>query len=847
MESVKRKLLYNFEGGDDKLLIAHKNEDGAVQELTDHLVNVADYCYEAGVRLNLGWTAFLAGVLHDVGKADQNFQDYIQKGKKIRVNHSSAGGRIVDYLNKKVMPKKQTGYIYSQVLQYVIYAHHGLFDAIDLENPSTINMEKRFNYDEDGNYHFDSQVMPYCEELSEVTREKYGYSLEEIYQKGVAEFQVLWNRFRKMALSMIKEDSDQNYAVNALHFYLHCLVRLILSILKEGDIYDSANWDQIELSEYRWDRQERAGIFNQAADCVEDQANYYGQFAGDSAINYWRTNFSNQLKDRAGDPTDSALQLSLPTGSGKTQAVLRYAVNRAKTMEKDHVYYVTSFLSVLEQNAKEIESVLSRLEDAILEHHSNIVEEDGQEDQQSQRYRQQQYLIDSWQAPFVLTTMVQFFQTMFKGKASQIRRFHQLAQSVIILDEVQSLPIKVLYPFNLMMNFLTEVMGTTVILCTATQPLLADKSLDYPLQFQDSSPNLVPLHPEAEESFQRIEALNYIDQTSKQRLSTDQLVAFIKEDAEEFQSILLVLNTKSAVNTLVQALEEYFEADSLYYLTTNMCAKHRLNQIEKIKKQMQTSHDQPIIVVSTQLIEAGVDLDFNVVYRSLAGIDSLVQAAGRCNRNGHLDKGLFKLIDYAEEDLTYLKEIKASQEAAGKVLRQEGINQLGQSFSLESLVASYYRNLYKNPPEDMNYTLEMKWPLKDQNVIDLLAWNNYVRKKSKKSDKYMIAQAFNTVAKKFNLIEQETISVIVPYHNRDLLDQMRQAIDDYDFKHLKRLLKCLQPYTIQVHYSGKLQGKVEEYLDGKILVLLEEYYASDESGDALEIGLKDEGMESFIL
>ena len=111
----------------------------------------------------------------------------------------------------------------------------------------------------------------------------------------------------------------------------------------------------------------------------------------------------------------------------------------------------------------------------------------------------------------------------------------------------------------------------------------------------------------------------------------------------------------------------------------------------------------------------------------------------------------------------------------------------------------------------------------------------------------MFAQAFNTVAKKFNLIEQETISVIVPYHNRDLLDQMRQAIDDYDFKHLKRLLKCLQPYTIQVHYSGKLQGKVEEYLDGKILVLLEEYYASDESGDALEIGLKDEGMESFIL
>ncbi|MEG9283816.1 MULTISPECIES: CRISPR-associated helicase Cas3' [Aerococcus] len=829
------------------MLIAHKNEDGKVQELTDHLVNVADYCYQTGDKMNLGWTAFLAGILHDVGKSDILFQDYIQKGKKVRVNHSSAGGRVVDYLNKKVMPKNQIGYIYSQVLQYVIYAHHGLFDVIDLENPSTINMEKRFNYDEAGDYHFHSQVMPYCEELSELTRDKYGYSLEEIYQKGVAEFQVLWDRFKKMAQAMIKEDSNQTYAVNALHFYLHCLVRLILSILKEGDIYDSANWDQLELSEHRWDRQERTAIFNQAADCVEDQANYYGQFSGDSAINYWRTNFSNQLKDRSSDPTDSALQLSLPTGSGKTQAVLRYAVNRAKALGKDHVYYVTSFLSVLEQNAKEIESVLSGVEDAILEHHSNIVEEDGQENQQSQKYRQQQYLIDSWQAPFVLTTMVQFFQTMFKGKASQIRRFHQLGHSVIILDEVQSLPVKVLYPFNLMMNFLTEVMGTTVILCTATQPLLGDNSLDYPLQFKDSSSNLVPLDPEAQDAFQRIEALNYIDQTSKQRISTDELVALIKEDAEEFQSILLILNTKSAVNTLVQALEEYFDAESLYYLTTNMCAKHRLNQIEKIKEQMKVDHDQPIIVVSTQLIEAGVDLDFNVVYRSLAGIDSLVQAAGRCNRNAHLDKGFFKLIDYAEEDLTYLKEIKASQEAAGKVLRQEGINQLGQTFSLESLVASYYRNLYKNPPEDMNYTLEMKWPLKDQNVIDLLGWNDYVRRKSKESDKYIIAQAFNMVAKQFNLIDQETISVIVPYHNRDLLDQMRQAIDDYDFKQLKQLLKRLQPYTIQVNYSGKLQGKVEEYLDGEILVLLEEYYASDESGDALEIGLKEEGMESFIL
>lgn len=805
------------------MYIAHRDDHENEQSLEEHLFNVAFYCKETGKAIELEYFLLLIGLLHDLGKSDPFFQDYIRGNKKIRVNHSSAGGRyIFEELGKNAEGIEK---IMVEIMEYIIYSHHGLFDVIHPENQEYV-LKKRRDYDKAEQYHYYETVVPFVESINQVVIKKIGMSLENIFQEACKEF-------RKLLTKLIKITPTKNPMIgkNSFAYYMHCIVRLGLSILKEGDIFDSANVFLNEKTK-RITEEEMTSFWEESQVKVEELAEKFSKSSEGSQLNKNRTALSEQLYQSSLYKKSGVFKLEMPTGSGKTQASLRYAVNNVKKYNSDRVFYITAFLSVLEQNANEIKKTLSD-STYILEHHSNIVRE-SMEDQNI--LRKEQYLIDSWESPFVLTTMVQFFQTMFKGKASNIRRFHRFINSVIIVDEVQSLPIKVIYHFNLMMNFMSSIMNANIILCSATQPILDSPDLDYPIFYtktDNQTTNLALLDEQMKNDFNRIEAINLIEDNNF--LSTHDIFEMVEDDLKKYDSILIILNTKSAVEKLYENLKDRVRA-KIIYLTTNLCAAHRLAKIEKIKKHLEKNKlikndkKEKIVVISTQLVEAGVDFDFNIVYRSLAGADSLVQAAGRCNRSGILPKGIFKVFLFEEENLTRLKEIVSAREAGLYALRENNVLKKGQKFDLESLQIPYYEKYFANQTNQMGFALD------DGNtLLDLLGYNKEKRESCDEiKNSNLLAQSFSKASTHFDLIDEKHTTVIVPFKDslediNEIKEKIYESLENYNFSNVRELTKLLQPYTIQVYDKSNIINYVEGVMEDKIYFLLPEYY-DDEIG-----------------
>lgn len=810
------------------MIIAHResNTDGKKQSLSEHLFSVAEYCEETGAHIELSNFMYLVGILHDLGKADRRFQHYINNGTKDRVNHSSAGGKyLVNVLGKS--PIKRSQKVMNEIIQYIVFSHHGLFDVVNFE--CDYIMKRRITYDKTEEYHFEEDVIPFVNQLKEDIFKQKGKTLEDFYSDALMEFEAIDSKILKLC-----NQKNKKLLKNAYAYYLHCIVRLGLSILKEGDIYDSANVFEDDRTK-KIDETEKEDFFKRSLQEVENIARQFSESENPSELNKNRVFLSEQLRVAGIQNNYGIYKLEMPTGSGKTHASLRYAINNACSHNKKRIFYITAFLSVLEQNAAVIKKTLSD-SDYILEHHSNIISErDTNSDEESSTldYRQKQYLIDSWNSPVVLTTMVQFFQTMFKDKSSNIRRFHQFIDGIIIIDEVQSLPVNVLYHFNLMMNFMSTIMKTNIVLCTATQPTLDYSELDYPIEYTQNSnfnADLAILDETMKKSFARVDAYNLIGK-NQQTLNTSELIYKINYDLSNYKSVLIILNTKKAVLTLYEELKKVSKS-KIFYLTTNLCAAHRIKIINEIKDYTEkitlkeVTDPEKIIVVSTQLVESGVDFDFNVVYRSLSGVDSLIQAAGRCNRNGKLSRGLFKIFKYEEENLKSLKEIEEARNASLYAMNQLNIADNDQIFHLEELQELYYEKHYANQTSLMGYNTN------GTNLIELLGYNKEARDSCNElNNSLFIAQSFLTAGKSFDLIKQETVTVIVPYFfsdtHSDVLDyieELHESIQKYEFNNVKKVLKKLQPYTIQVYDIGKMKDYVEELMDGSINILLKEYY-----------------------
>lgn len=478
---------------------------------------------------------------------------------------------------------------------------------------------------------------------------------------------------------------------------------------------------------------------------------------------------------------------------------MRYAFHQMVYQNKSRFLYVAPFLSILEQNAAEIRRTVG--DSGLTEHHSNAIIDDSVLGK---------YCTDSWDDQIVLTTMVQFFQTLFKTRSGNIRRFANLTNSVIVLDEVQSLPISVTHNFNLIANFMAYVMNTTLVLCTATQPLYNDPHVSHKLIYGGHNwehPDLVTMTDLERKSFER---------TSITKFKNDDANANLTEIANAIVSkagsVLAIVNTKKTVANLYDLISQKTNR-KLFYLSTNMCAQHRLDLLKEIKTCL--AQNEPIICISTQLIEAGVDVDFEYVFRSYAGLDSLVQANGRCNREGLRARGHMTIFNLgsADENITHLTDIKSKKQAATKVLAQQP-----QVVDLTSLNNDFYQYYFANNAHDMNFALKNP----NESILDYLSKNSYHA-----VERGALTQAFKTAGKEMNLIDDNTVTVFVNYKNSALLEELRdlaQIVEKtpYEMFHMKHLLKELQRYTINVFPDDKLLDDCQVY--GEIYILPENHY-----------------------
>ena len=703
------------------MILAHKDNNGNVQSLQDHSFNVATKAREDANVIDQGDILFLLGLYHDLGKANQEFQDKLLLHPNKHVDHSSAGARYllqkIQICLKSLNVEKKDREFFQEICAYVISSHHGMYDI--LLQDETINASQytynRLRYrimEGTEPSHYQEDIVPFAQKL-ESRLPYYGYSsLDDLIKKSFENYQKAWSNLKW------SDESEKD-------FYSSCFIRLYLSLLKNADILDTINAYGVIVQPLK--SEEREELNQSYLNAIEEKYRGFGKPT--TRLNEIRLQISERVKERGENDSAGIYRLDLPTGAGKTNLSMRYAFHQLVKQKKSRFFYITPFLSVLEQNASEIKKITG--DAGVLEHHSNVIHQNDDNDDKNTLMLD--YLIDSWDSQIILTSMVQFFQTLFKTKSSNIRRFSNLANSVLILDEVQSLPIEVTTLFNLTMNFLNKVMNTSIILCTATQPAYDSTAITHRLDYggkNNECPDIVELSHDEMEVFARTELRKFKEENQNTRLS--ELVDFVLENSE---SILAIFNTKKTVDKFYMMLEGLTDRP-LYQLSTNMCAQHRFDMISEIKQHLKNG--VPIICISTQLIEAGVDVDFNQVIRSYAGIDSIVQASGRCNREGKRQKGQVTLVNLMneEEDISRLKEVKNKKKATEDILDKNS-----SPIDTSRLNSEFFESYYTNNKSSMDYSLSSP----EESVFDYLSKNKFQLRPNFIG---RMKQAFKTAGKK---------------------------------------------------------------------------------------------------
>ena len=841
------------------LLAHYDRENQKEQLLTNHLLNTATIASDIGKEIGVGNLCFLLGVLHDSGKADIQFQTMLKNmsgSKNIRVIHSTAGAYFLfeTKYNRNLEDRKESKSYneFIEVCMYVIEAHHGLFDIVGKRDEDGFSgmdyvnkiFERVEHYQADSRYDKEKLKHFIDNEVALIVKSELGFdSIEELIDSAFQEYHHIMEQFMKNYVPFESESEknrkrNKNHKLKERRFFDMMLIRLLLSILKTADVEDTVNAYDF-LIQRRTEEEIRCLKRHYIERIEEEYKKYHRNNNATKPINQMRNQIADTLLVRGQQDNAGIYRLEVPTGAGKTKAVLRYALHQMDDKSKNRFVYITAFLSVLEQNAGEIKTMIG--EDGVLEHHSNVdlfhgadkYNKGSFDEKEDIEYVQRSFIVDSWDSPVVLTTMVQFFNTLFKGKSANLRRFSSLINSVIVIDEVQSLPIEVMYFFNLTMNFLRNVMNCTVVLCTATQPIYDDKSIRHKLQYgslseENKNADLILLSQEDRKCFDRYSVKKFKDRTvdslENSHTSIEEVSQFVFENREK--SILIVVNTKAAAGSIVRSIDALNIPESdVYYLTTNLCPAHRKNIILEIKERL--SLGDKIICVSTQLIEAGVDVDFELVMRSYAGLDSIVQVAGRCNREGTLPNGGEVILFNPDEGIEHTKRILGI--ADKKKITEQILAQRHGEIQLDSLVKDFYTSYYSNEADSSN---RMEYRLKndESSLFDLFIKGGGIVKTDIKNETGSLRGRLREVADKFQLISDDTEGVFVFYEDgiEDLNDLLRIAeqrvISSQDWLKIKQLIRKLQPYSINIYQSNKLNEFVDSYLNGSIKVLQNDHY-----------------------
>lgn len=633
------------------------------QLLETHLQHVAELARSFAEEFGAGDWGYLTGLWHDLGKYSKEFQKYLTSTGDANAHIEAKPGRV-DHSTAGAQSAFKKSKNEGKILAYTIAGHHtGLQNGKDNEGAClTKRLEK---------------AIPTCDACPE------------------------WI----LSLPIIKGlpfPLDQKRSCFQISFF----ARMLYSCLVDADFLDTEAFMNPAKSGWR----KGYPSLDELQEKLQAHLDHLTASAAPTPINLRRTEILKQCLSAA-DLSPGLFSLTVPTGGGKTLSSLAFALKHARRFGKKRVIYVIPYTSIIEQNAAVFRDILG--EDAVLEHHSNFEPED--EDHRSR------LSAENWDAPLIVTTNVQFFESLFACRSSRCRKIHRIADSVVILDEAQMLPVPLLKPSLEVLRELALSYRTTIILCTATQPALSTSET-----FKDGLEGVRGIIPDPAALY---DTFKRVDTVKLPTLADDELA----ERLNEYRQVLCIVNTRKHARQIYESLSD---KEGHFHLSALMCPAHRTEVLDRIRAAL--ANGAPCRVISTQLVEAGVDIDFPVVFRSIAGVDSIAQAAGRCNREGKLSENgkVFVFTPDAGLPPGYFRQTAETTEA---VLRHHA-----DPLSL-SAVHDYFRQLYW-----------LKGAALDQHQIlaDL--------SEGAKAGDF----PFRVVAEKFKIIEDGMVPIIIPWNGK---------------------------------------------------------------------------------
>ena len=815
--------------------IAHlRKSDRQIQSVQAHLKETAALAKVFAQKLNLESAGELLGLMHDFGKYSRKFQKYIHDETGLfnpdlddeestpdgsKVDHSTAGAQWVYRELRKFGAAQGIGEFLGQMLGLCIASHHGegLIDCLDGEgNPKWI---ERFNKTDELTH------------LAECER-----NADEVVQQKAKEL-AGENLIRSLLNAVKPILSDQATNNKIKEFYLGCLTRFLFSCLIDADRINSSDFEREDQKDVR--RLTEKPDWQSAIDQLEAKL---AGFENRYPIDEIRRRISDDCLKRAVD-SQGIYTLTVPTGGGKTLASLRYALHHAQKHNLDRIIYIIPYTSIIDQNAQAVREILG--EDWVLEHHSNLEPE--------KQSWQDKLLSENWDKPIVFTTMVQFLDAWFGGGTRGARHIHPMTNAVLIFDEIQTLPVKCVHLFCNVLNWLTTFGKSTAVLCTATQPLLGKSGLqNFPedkrgaitarglLRLPENA-EIMGKHQDLDKLFEELSRVEIRFNEKAGGWNVDEAGAFLLEQFATTPSCLFIVNTKKWAQELYQYCQrQNVPPEVLFHLSTNQCAAHRKAIFDTIKARLEKK--QPVICISTQLIEAGVDISMACVIRALGGLDSIAQAAGRCNRHKEVDKGLVYVLNLQETDFSQiLPDIAVGKEKAATIFREFEEKDILQPKAM----SRYFELYFYNRSDEMVYLINEKD--KNDGLLHLLSdncFNTGAKIKGyfkndilRKHDLYpLLMQSFKSAGRIFQVIDAPTRSVIVPYgKGKEYIDTL---CGTWDVKEMSEAKKKAQRYSVNVFPKvwNKLQEKkaLHETIKGSGIYYLDECHYNNEFGLSLD-------------
>lgn len=688
------------------------------QPLSEHLLNVGDLARDFASMFGADELGLVSGRLHDLGKYTEAFQRRLC-GSGIRVDHSTHGARVAS---------EHFGSI-GRLLAYGIAGHHaGLANGMGAGERTPLD--------------------------------------DRLTARGLPDLDPTWKQEISLPSQLnapagfaLYEGTDQQKLAR-YPFQLSVLTRMLFSCLVDADFLDTERfYNRINEFPDRRSEGDRPTLVQ-----LRDQLDrHLQQLTPTGSVNQLRAEILSHVRAQA-NQAPGLFSLTVPTGGGKTLTSLVFALDHAIQHGLQRVIFVIPFTSIIEQNAAVFRTALGPLGDAaVLEHHSAFVPPVPPKDD-AERYQAQEKLrlaMENWDAPIVVTTAVQFFESLFAARPSQCRKLHNVAASVVVLDEAQTMPPKLLRPCVAMIDELARNYRASIVLCTATQPAL---------EAPDFEGGLVGVRELAPEPGRLFEKLKRVHVRHLGVIDDDQLAAMIRER----EQVLCIVNNRRHARALYQATAD---AAGTCHLTTLMCARHRTKVLDEVRRRLREG--KPCRLISTSLIEAGVDVDFPTVLREEAGLDSVAQAAGRCNREGRARTQNSEVLIFAveNEDWAPPTELLQYAQAAREVLRYARGDPLS-----PDVIRQYFSRLYWQKGNGALDAHDLLGLLRDSRPDTL---------------------PMETLAAKFRMIDSIQMPVIVPW---------RSGVDDHTVDQLVERLRfaerCgglarqLQPYLVPVPRQG---------------------------------------------